>query len=121
MPGADLRLAKKQRGVVPAAVEHIHDSIGNAGHLGLVFPEAADHLADIGHELAAVEFEMVGGQSNIGAILLQNIKQPVGELDVSVAGAFGVPKRLNEGLVANPVQLAGYGLQADVGHGSTSS
>ena len=38
------------------------------------------------------------------------------ELDVAVAGALGVPQGLDEGLVSDPVQLPGYGLEADVGH-----
>ena len=44
--------------------------------------------------------------------------EPMRELDIAVAGALGLAQRLDEGLVADPVQLAGDRLEADVGHRS---
>ena len=51
------------------------------------------------------------------ALLLQDVEQPVRQLDVAVAGALGLAQRLDEGFVADPVELAGDGFEADVGHG----
>jgi hypothetical protein len=45
------------------------------------------------------------------------VKQQVRQLHIPVAGVLGVPQRLEEGIVADPVQFAGYGLEADIGHG----
>ena len=59
---------------------------------------------------------MVGGQRKVGAVFLQDVQQPVRELDIAVAGALGLPQRLHEGFVADPVELAGDGLKADIGH-----
>ena len=48
------------------------------------------------------------------------MKQPVRKLDVAVPGALGMAKSLYEGVVAGAVQFAGYGFNADVGHGGPS-
>ena len=61
---------------------------------------------------------MIGGQRDVGALALQDVEQPMGQLDIAVAGALGLAQRLDEGVVADPVQLAGDGLEADVGHRS---
>ena len=55
------------------------------------------------------------------AVDLQDVEQPVRELDVAVARPLGMAQRLDEGLVAEPVQLSGDCFQTDIGHGFTSS
>ena len=57
---------------------------------------------------------MIGGQREVGPVLLQEMQQPVGELEIAVAGALGLPQRLDERLVADAVQLAGDRFDADV-------
>ena len=57
---------------------------------------------------------MIGGDGEVGAVLLQQVQQPMRKLDVAVAGALGLPQRLNERLVADPVQFAGDRFDADV-------
>ena len=94
MAGADLRLAEQQRRIVPAAVERVGDLVGDARHLGLVLAEAVDDRGRVGEQLGAVELVVIGGQREIGAVLLQEMEQPVAELDVAVAGALGLPQRL---------------------------
>ena len=42
------------------------------------------------------------------------------ELDIAVARALGLAQRLDEGVVADAVELSGYRLEADVGHVSPS-
>ena len=59
---------------------------------------------------------MVGRQADVGALVLQDMEQPMRQLDVAVARALGLAQRLDEGLVADPVELARYRLEADVGH-----
>ena len=62
MAGADLRLAEEQRRVVPAAVEHVDDLVGDLRHLGLVLAEAVDGVAEVRQQLGAVELEVIGRQ-----------------------------------------------------------
>ncbi len=68
--GANLGFAKKQGGVVPAAVEHIHHGVGDRRHLGFILAETAHHRGDIGHQLAPIELEVVGRKGDVGAIAL---------------------------------------------------
>ena len=48
--------------------------------------------------------------------LLQDVEEPVRQLEVAVARALGVAQRLHEGVVADAVQLAGDRFETDVGH-----
>ena len=98
MPGADLRLAEQQRRIMPAAVERVGDLVRDAGHLGLVLAEAVDHGGRVRQQLGAVELEMIGGEREIRAVLLQDVQQPMGELEVAVSGALGLPQPLQERL-----------------------
>ncbi len=110
MAGADLGFAEKQGCIVPAAVEDIDHRIGDTGHVGFVLAKAVDDPREVGHELAAVELVVVGGQAEVGVVLLQDVEQPVGQLDIAVARALGVAQGLDEGIVAGSVELARYGL-----------
>ena len=94
MPGADLRLAEQQRRIVPAAVERVGDLVRDAGHLGFVLAESVDHGGRVGQQLGAAQLEMIGGEREIRPVLLQDVEQPVGELEVAVSGALGLPQRL---------------------------
>ena len=60
---------------------------------------------------------MIGGKAEVGTFLLQDMEQPMGEFDIAIAGALGVPQGLYEGFVADAVQFPGYCFKADVGHG----
>ena len=71
---------------------------------------------NVGHQLAAIELEIIGGERDVGALALQDVDEPMGELDIAVAGALGLAQRLEKGLVADPVELACDRLKADVGH-----
>ena len=64
---------------------------------------------------------MIGGEREVGAVLLQHVQQPMRQLDVAVARALGLAQRLDEGLVADAIELAGDRFDADVGaHAATS-
>ena len=99
---------------MPAAIERVRDLVRDARHLGLVLAEAVDDRRRVGQELGAVQLEMIGGQREVGPVLLQKVEQPMGELDVAVAGALGLPQGLNERLVADAVEFAGDRFDADV-------
>src|SRR5262249_61622218 len=92
--GADLGFAEEQRRIVPAAVQRIDDAIRDSRHLGLVAAEATDHHADVAEHARTVETEMIGAQADIGPFLLQDVEQPMRQLDVAIAGALGVAHRL---------------------------
>ena len=57
---------------------------------------------------------MIGGEREVRAILLQDMHEPMGELEVAVSGALRLPQPLQERLVADAVQLAGDRFDADV-------
>src|ERR1700722_9342296 len=114
MPGADLRLAKQKRRVVPPAVESVGDRVGDAGHLGFVPAESVDHGRRVREQFGPVELEMIGGEREVRAVLLQDMHEPMGKLEVAVSGALGLPEPLQERLVADAVQLAGDRFDADV-------
>src|ERR1700722_2263171 len=114
MPGANLRFAKQKRRVVPAAIEGVRDRVRNAGHLGFVLAESVDDGRRIGKQFRAVEFEMIGGEREIRVVLLQDMHEPMRELEVAVSRALGLPQALQERLIADAVQLAGDGFDADV-------
>src|ERR1700722_10545267 len=114
MPGADLRLAKQKRRVVPPAVESVGDRVGDAGHLGFVPAESVDHGRRVREQFGPVELEMIGGEREVRAVLLQDMHEPMGKLEVTVSGALGLPQPLQERLVADAVQLARDRFDADV-------
>src|SRR5262245_23578372 len=72
--GPDLGLAEEQRGVVPAAIQRIDDPVGDARHLGLVAAKPVYHLDDVAEHAGAIEPEMIGGEANIGLLLLQDVE-----------------------------------------------
>ena len=90
MPGADLRLAKQERRIVPAAVERVRDLVRDARHLGFVLAEAVDHCGRIRQHFGAVQLEMIGGEREIRAILLQDMHEPMGKLEVAISRALGL-------------------------------
>src|SRR5215218_593413 len=101
---------------MPAAVEGVDDDLRDLRHLGLLLAQAVDGRSDVGEQAPSIEVEMVGGKGEIRAVHLQNVQEPVCELDVAVARRFCMTKRLKERLVPDPVELAGDGLEANVGH-----
>ena len=106
---------------MPAAIESVGDRVRDAGHLGFVLAESVDDGGRVGQQLGAVELEMIGGEREIRAVLLQDMHEPMGELEVAVSGALGLPQPLQERLVADAVQLAGDRFDADVrAHGQIS-
>ena len=73
----------------------------------------------VGDHARAIELEVIGGQREVGAILLQQVQQPMRKFDVAIALRLGLPKRLDEGLVADAIELAGDRFDADVrAHGN---
>src|SRR5688572_2224592 len=116
MPGTDLGLAEEQCRVMPAAVEQVDDAVGNPRHFGFVLAEALDRRVDVSQQLGTVELEMVSCEGEIVAVLLQDVHEPMRELDITMALAFRLPQRLNEGIVADPVELAGDGFKTDINH-----
>ena len=46
------------------------------------------------HQPAAIELEMIGGEPDVGVLPLQDVIEPMGELDVAIASAFGLAHRL---------------------------
>ena len=115
MAGANLRLAEQQRRIVPAAIERVGDLRRDARHLGFVLAQPADDAREIGDQPRPVELEVIGGDGEVGAVLLQQVQQPMAKLQIAVARALGLPQSLDERLVADAVQLAGDGFDADVG------
>jgi hypothetical protein len=101
---------------VPATVERIDYRISHPWHFRFVLAEAFDHRAHVGHQPAVIELETIGNQREVGAFVLQDMKEPVRELDVAIARAFGVPQRLDEGVITQPVELASDCLKTDIRH-----
>ncbi len=67
-------------------------------------------------ELVAIELEMIGRQRDVGALALQDMDQPVREFDIAIAGALGLAQRLEQGFVADAVELACHCFKVNVGH-----
>ena len=105
---------------MPATVEHVDHVLRDARHLGLVHGKARDDVVEIAQQLCPVELGMIGGESEIGAVHLGDLEQPMGELEIAIAGVLGVPQRLHESIIGNPVELAGDHFEADIGHCSIS-
>jgi len=76
---------------MPSAIEQIDHRIGHAGQFRLVFAEPLDDLPDVRQQFGAVELEVVRSQADVGAILLEDVSEPMGELDVAITGTLGVP------------------------------
>jgi hypothetical protein len=77
MSGADLRLAKEQRCVMPAAIEQIHDRVGHGRHIGLILAKAIDDCRHVGHQPTAIELKIIRSKPDIGSLALQYVKEPV--------------------------------------------
>ena len=75
---------------MPAAVEGVSDLVRDARHLGFVLAEAVDHCGRVREQLGAVELEMIGGEREIRAVLLQDMHEPMGELEVTISRALGL-------------------------------
>ena len=117
MAGPDLRLPEEQGRVVPATVEDIDNVVGDARHLRLVAAEALDHAAELHQHLGPVELIVIGGQGQVVRGTLQDLEQPMRQLDIAIPRPLRLPERLQEGVVADPVELACDGFEADIGHG----
>jgi hypothetical protein len=104
--GADLCFAEEERGIVPAAIEHVDNRVGDARHFGFVLAEAIDHAREVGHQTRAIDLVVVRQKAEIVAILLQNVKQPMRQLDIAIAGALGVAQGLYESIISGAVELA---------------
>ena len=59
---------------------------------------------------------MVDGQRNVGAVVGEDVLQPVRQFDIAISGALGVAQRLHEGVIAYAVQFSRYRFEADVAH-----
>src|ERR1700759_3525955 len=57
---------------------------------------------------------MIGSEREIRSVLLQDVHEPMRELEVTVSGALGLPQPLQERFVADTVELAGYRFDANV-------
>src|SRR6476659_10870923 len=101
---------------MPATVERIDYGISHAWHFRFVLAEAFDHRADVGHQPAVIELETIGNQREVGAFVLQDMKEPVRELDVAIARALGMSKRLYERVIAQSIKLASDRFETDIGH-----
>ena len=65
---------------MPATVERIDYGIGQAPSISVfVFSEVFDHRNDVGHQPAVIELETIGNQREVGAFVLQDMKEPVRE------------------------------------------
>ena len=118
VPGADLHLAEQQRRVVPATVEHVRQLRRHAGHAGFVLAQTVDGRRQLGQHAAAIELVVIERQRDIRALVVDDLEQPVRQLHIAVARILGLPERLHKRVVAEPIELAGNGFKADVGHWS---
>ena len=64
-----------------------------------------------------VQLEVIAGERQVGTLLLQDLRQPMGEFDIAIARRFGQAQGLDERVVAEAVEFAGDGFETDVGHG----
>ena len=116
MAGPDLRLTEEKRGVVPSAIQQVHDRVGDLRHFRLVLTERGNDLVDVIQQLGAIELEMVGGGADVGPVVLQDMGQPVGKFHIAIARSLGLAKRFQECVVADPIELARNRFEADVSH-----
>jgi hypothetical protein len=57
-------------------------------------------------------------QRGVDAFLLQDMQQQMRQFEIAVSRALGVPQRLDKGIVADAVELAGDCFEVDFSHGS---
>ncbi len=79
---------------MPAPVEHVHHGVGHRRHFSFVLAKSADGSVDVHQELVAIKLEIVGGQRDVGTLVLQDVDQPVREFDIAIAGALRLPQPL---------------------------
>ncbi len=103
---------------MPAAVKRVGDGIGDAGHLGFVLPKAAHGGGRVSDDFRARDLVVIRGDGEVGSIPLREVQHPVREFDVAIACPLGLSQRLQETLVADTVEFARDGFDANVGaHG----
>src|ERR1700722_5708318 len=114
MPRTNLRFPKQQRRIMPASVESVGDLIGNARHFRLIFAKAIDDGYHIAEQLGAIQLKMIGSQSYVGPVPLNQMQHPMTEFDVAIARTFSLPQRLNKRFVTDSIEFAGDRLDANV-------
>ena len=70
----------------------------------------------IGPDAPVIDALRLMSERHIGAVHLQDAEQPVRQFQVAIAYALGLAERLHETVIADAVQFAGDGFEADVGH-----
>ena len=96
---------------MPAPVERVEERPRDARELRLVPIEVFDDLGDVGEQARPVELEVVRDEIEVGPAERQDLMQPVSKLDMAVSGRLRLTQGLEEGVMADPVELAGDGFQ----------
>ena len=101
---------------MPAPVERVEERPCDARELRLVSIEIFDHPGDVGEQARPIELEVVRHEIEVGAAERQDLMQPVSQLDMAVSSRLRLTQGLEEGIMPDPVELAGDGFKTDFSH-----
>src|SRR5207302_4695758 len=83
--------------------------------------QPVERVGDVLGEPRAVELEMFDDALQIGVLRLQDLRDPVHQLDIGVAAQLAEHRGAFDGLVGQAVELAEGGLATDLRHATASA
>ena len=108
-----------QGGIEPALLDRAPD-MNREVRRACAARQLVERPGQVAIELRRVELEMLHRAVQIGVHLLQDLMQPVRQLDVRIAPPLAVLGRALDRLVGDLGELAEQGCRIDVGHGNAS-
>src|SRR5690606_24268095 len=113
--------AHAEGGVDPGPLGRVVEVLREVGDAGGAAGKAVEGGRDVGREAGRVELEVADDAVDVRVLQLQDLVEPMHELDVRVAAELAEDGGGLDRLVGGRVQLAEEGGTADSGHGSRRS
>ena len=115
--GAHLRVAEHQRAVDPAALDRVLDPVGEIGHRAGAARQAIERGGEVARQRPDVEAVVLDDPVQVGVLRVEDLVEPVLELDVGVAAQLAEHGGAFDRLVGQRVELAEQGGARDLKHG----
>src|SRR3546814_5526477 len=120
MPCAQLAFAEHQRAVDPAPLDGLFDVGREIGDGGRAARQALQRVGHVPGEARRVHREVPDDAMQVGILELQDLVQPMDQLDIRIAAHLAEHGRTLDRPIAQAVELAEHGDPTDLSHSSHS-
>src|SRR5438105_673773 len=121
MPSANSRVAEHERAVYPAALDGFLDMDRQVGNRGGAAGQLVERLSQVFGQSRGLAFKVPNNSMNVGIRQLQNLVQPVHQLDVRIATHFAKNGCALDGLIAKVIEFAEQSGSTDIAHDFASA